>query len=323
MNTRNTESSVLELTGLSIASPQGFMAALGLLRVCSADLGMPVRLSWSASHARLHGADWPTLLDGLRQHMQGRAAAPEFNFPVTREDGETAVVGKLHGILPQDYRAAVHSLRDNPRALGFLAAFATDCVLTAKGHVARNQLDFTTGQQQFMVKVRELAHELRPQHPRFEERLHHALFGGPYEAGHSFSWDPVAVRNHACEAEAPTHSGSPPSQPFAVWLAIEALPLHPVIPTAPGRASTTGLQRDTYVWPQWQTALDLTAVTLLRQRPLDSLAQLPGVDAIWQSAISSSGRYSILSTAVRTPGYRPDPGRFATAADARPAGGRP
>lgn len=305
----------LELSGLHIASPQGFMAALGLLRVCTQDLGLDVRLSWSVSHAQLHGIDWPTLLEGMAAHMRGRSAAPEFNFPVTLENGLQAPVSKLSGIRPEDYRAAAGSMHDNPRALDFLAAFATDAVLTQKGYAARNRLDFSAGQQQFVPKIRSLADELDPASSGFEARLRNALFGGPYEDQHSFGWDPVAVRRHAYEAEAPTKS-SPPSQLFCVWLAIESLPLHPVVPISPSRAVTTGFSGNEYVWPQWGEPLTLGEVRLLRQRPVDTLAELDGVLAIWRSAIASSGRYDTLSTAVRTPGYRPNSVRFASGAKA-------
>jgi hypothetical protein len=302
----------LELTGLSIASPQAFMAALGLLRVCAQDFGWSVRLSWSSSHARLHGADWSSLLTGMQGHMADRAAAPEFNFRVAVEDGQSAVVSKLNRITPADYRAAARSMRGNRRALDFLAAFASDTVVTKSGYVVTNRLDFSAGQQQFMTKVRNLADELSQATEGFEQRLRHALFGGGYEEQHSFGWDPVAVRRHAHEAVAPT-SSPPPSQPFAVWLAIESLPLHPVIPVTATRAATIGFRDDSYVWPQWKEPLSLDEVRLLRQRPIDSLRELDGIEALWQSAISSSGRYATLSTAARTPCHRQFPGRFALA----------
>ncbi|WP_040107230.1 type I-G CRISPR-associated protein, Cas3-extension family [Azotobacter chroococcum] len=303
------ESDCLELTGLHIASPQGFLAALGLLRLCTQDLGLNVRLSWSGSHARLHGIDWPVLRTGMVRHMRGRSEAPEFTFPVTLENGSQAPVGRLNRIRPEDYRAAARSMRGNPRALAFLSAFATDAVVSRQGYAVCNRLDFSTGQQQFMPKLRHLADELDPTREDFETRLRHALFGGPYEAQHSFGWDPVAVRRHAHEAEAPTHS-APPSQPFCIWLAIESLPLHPVLPIGPDRAVTTGFSGEQYLWPQWSEPLTLEEVRLLRQRPISTLEKLEGVLAIWRSAIASSGRYDTLSTAVRSPGYRPIPWGF-------------
>ena len=294
----------LDLIGLRIESPQGFLAALGLLRVCAQDLGLDVRLSWVASHARLHGIDRPTLLDGITMHMRGRSEAPEFNF--LQNDGSQAPpVSKLNGIRPEDYRAAANSMRENSRALAFLAAFATDAVIPKSGFVTPNRLDLSNGRQQFVDKIRNLADELDSARTDFEARLHKALFGGPYEQIQklSFGWDPVAVRRHAYEATAPTDS-DPPSQPFSVWFAIEALPLHPVLPVSPRRAVTTGFDGDHYNWPQWSEPLTLEEVRLLRQRPVDTLDKLEGVVAIWSSVIARSGKYRTL-----TPGYRPDPKR--------------
>lgn len=306
----------LDLIALRIDSPQGFLSALGLLRVCAQDLGLDVRLSWVASHARLHGIDRPTLLYGISTHMRGRSMAPEFNFPVFQDVRSKAPVSKLNCIRPEDYRAAASSMRDNSRALTFLAAFATDAVITNSGFVTPNRLDFSAGQQKFVDKIRHLADELDPARTDFEARLRKALFGGPYEQIKklSFGWDPVAVRRHACEAAAPTDS-DPPCQPFSVWFAIEALPLHPILPVSPRRAETSGFDRDHYDWPQWSEPLTLEEVRLLRQRPIDKLRELDGVQAIWRSAIARSGKYLTLSVAERTLGYRPTPKRLALGAN--------
>lgn len=292
----------LDLIGLRIDSPQGFLSALGLLRVCAQDLGLDVHLSWVASHARLHGIDGATLLDGMTTHMSGRSEAREFNFPVHKDDGSQVPVSKLNCIRPEDYRAAASSMRDNSRALTFLAAFATDAVIPNSGFVTPNRLDLSNGRQQFVDKIRNLADELDSARTDFEVRLHNALFGGPYEQIKklSFGWDPVAVRRHAYEATAPTDS-NPPSQPFSVWFAIEALPLHPILPVSPRRAETIGFDRDHYDWPQWSEPLTLEEVRLLRQRPVDTFRELEGVQAIWRSAIARSGKYLTL-----TQGYRPD-----------------
>lgn len=316
--TQSSDAPYIDLIGLRIASPQGFMAALGLLRVCGQDLGLDIRLSWPAGYARLHGIDWPALLDGMTTHMRGRSEATEFNFKVTQDDGSQADVSKLNRIRPADYRAAANSMRDNPRALAFLAAFATDAVVSKSGFVTPNSLDFSAGRQEFVDNIRYLAKTLAPPRDKktIETRLHKVLFGEPYEKIKKlrFGWDPVAVRRHACEAAAPTDS-DPPCQPFSVWFAIEALPLHPVLPVSPHRAETTGFDEDHYVWPQWLEPLTLEEVRLLRQRPVDTLEKLEGVQAIWRSAIAKCGRYRTLSTAERTSGYHPEPERLASNAN--------
>lgn len=302
----------VQLKGLGIASPQGFMAALGLLRVCSEDLAIDARLSWSSGHACISGVNRETLLASLAEHMRGRVAAPEFNFQVTADSGVLGTVGKLNMIRPEDYRTVARSFSGDSRALSFLAAFASDSVLSDKGYVASCRLDFSSGQQQFMSAVRELAGLLDPELSTFEPLVQHALFGGPYVSRNklSFGWDPVAVKRHANEAVAPTDV-KPSGQPFCIWLAVESLPLHPLLPVGPTRAMTVGLSREGYVWPEWEEPLTLDEVRLLRLRPVSSLAELEGVVAVWKSAIASSGKYQTFSSSMRTSGYREYPRGFA------------
>ena len=143
-----SESPSIDLNGLPIfSSPIGFMAALGLLRVCVQDHGLPVQLSWTDMHARLHGIARGDLTALLRLHMRDRALAPEFNFKVTGAKGSQGPVQHLREIRPQDFRDAAVEFRGSQRALDFLAGFAADAVVNDKGFVARTRLDFTSGQQ--------------------------------------------------------------------------------------------------------------------------------------------------------------------------------
>lgn len=305
---------LVELTGLSIGSPIGCMAALGLLRVCAQDHGLDVRLSWSQSHARLHGIGAGPLAQLLAGHMRGRSAAPEFNFEASDEKGRRGPVMHLRSIAPADYRAAA-AFRGNERALGFLAGFATDAVVNDKGFVARTQLDFSSGQQKLAGEFRALAAALDPALPRprlpLATRIERALFGGPYEVQHTFGWDPASLMAHAHLPAAPTDSATP-GQPMAVWLAVEALPLHPVMPVAPRRARTAGFGvTRAYVWPQWSEPLTLAETALLRQRPVESLERLPGVSAVWASAVTSVGKYGFLRPAARTRSVAVAPQGFA------------
>lgn len=294
----------IDLTGLSVSSPIAFLAALGLLRVCAEDHQVPVRLSWTASHVRLHGLEASELVELLVQHMRGRSRAPEFNFEVTDDKGNRKPVEHLRAIPPADFRAVVEAFRDDPRALGFLAGFGTDAVITDKGYVARNRLDFTSGQQKLVEEFRNLSAMLDPEarRPRIPlpTRIERALYGGPYEKQSSLGWDPATMMAHAHQRLAPTDSQTP-GQPMLVWLAVEALPLHPVLPAGPRGAHTVGFERGAaYVWPQWETPLSLTEVALLRQRPVDTLDRLPGITARWASAVTSIGKYGFLRPGART-----------------------
>jgi hypothetical protein len=295
----------VDLTGLPIASPIAFMAALGLLRVAAQDHGLDVRLAWSAQahHACLHGIGRGALCELLAEHMRNRSKAPELNFEVRDEKGRAGPVQHLRTISPADFREAVRACRDDARALDFLAGFGTDAIVNDKGCIARNRLDFTSGQQRLVEEFRSLATDLDPQTRRpavpLGQRIDRALFGGPYEERHTFGWDPAALMTHAHQRAAPTDSATP-GQPMTVWLAVEALPLHPVLPTLRGARTTGFAGTSAYVWPQWAEPLGLGEVALLRQRPVDSLPQLPGVTAIWSSAVTSVGKYGFLLPAART-----------------------
>lgn len=295
----------VDLTGLPVASPIAFMAALGLLRVGVQDHGLQLRLSWSAQahHACLHGICRAALAELLVEQMRGRSKALEFNFEVTAEKGRRIPVQHLRNITPQDYRQAVEVCRDDARALGFLAGFGTDAVVTDEGCIGRTRLDFSSGQQKLVEQFRSLAADLDPQARRppvpLGTRIDRALFGGPYEERHTLGWDPAALMTHAHQRAAPTDSPTP-GQPMTVWLAVEALPLHPVLPNARGARTVGFAGTSTYVWPQWSEQLDLGEVTLLRQRPVETLVLLPGVSAVWSSAVTSVGKYGFLLPATRT-----------------------
>lgn len=305
MNRPTALDQVLELTGLPASSPMGFMAAIGLLRVCARDHRQAVALSWNDSHARLHGMARADLVELLCGHMRGRWSAPEFNFQVTDDKGRRSTVGHLRQIRPADFRNAAEAMRDDARAASFLAGFGTDAVVNDEGFIARSRLDFSSGQQQFMDGIRKLGKSLDPDARRpavpLTARIERSLFGGPYEEQHTFGWDPASLKVHAHQPEAPTDSATP-GQPMTVWLAVEALPLHPVIPIAPRRAATAGVGAGKgYVWPLWSAALGIDAVELVRQRPVQTLDQLPGVTAIWMAAFTSVGKYTFMLPGARTP----------------------
>lgn len=315
MHEPTNRSETVELTGLSIASPMGFMAALGLLRVCAEDHGLPVQLSWTGSHARLHGIEGTSLRELLLNHMRGRWRAPEFNFEVIDDQGKPCPVMHIRTLTSRDFRAAVEACRDSPRALRFLASYATDAVITYKGFVTRSQLDFTSGQQRLMKGIRKLGQDLAPDAKRpsvpLAVRIDRSLFGGPYETRHTLGWDPASLMTHAHQPHAPTDSDTP-GQPMTIWLAVEALPLHPVVPTGPRAARTTGFDGiRAYVWPQWHEPLSLPEVELLRQRPVATLAALSDVVATWSSSVTSVGDYGFLRPATRTSSDSGTLGQFA------------
>lgn len=307
--------SAVELTGLSITTPLGFMAALGLLRICAQDHGEGVSLSWRANSARMEGITAERLTELLVEHLKGRHQAPEFNLEVSLAGGQRGPFIHLREIPQADYRAAAQAWSSDPRALGFLAGYGTDAVINKDGHVARTQFDFSSARQCLALEFRRLAESLdsrarRPAQP-LTTRIQRALYGGAYEDQHTFGWDPATLLTHAHQAISPSASATP-GQPVAVWLAVESLPLHPVLPIKPGRAGTIGfVGNKAYAWPQWSVPLTLPEVRMLRQRQLTSLDSLPGVDAVWSAGITAVGKFRFFLPAARTTSEQLSPGKFA------------
>lgn len=275
---------MIDLPGLSGASPIGFLAALGMLRVLVEDRGHDARLAWRHGRAVLEGLELADAIDELAANMAGRGDALEFAWADT-----------TRGVTPEQYRNAVAQAGGDRRALAFLAGWGTDAVIREGSSIAATRFDMTSGQQKLLRNLRELA-------SRIDRRsLEVALLGGPYEGQSSFGLDPAAVRFHAHEPQAPTNS-DPPGKPGLIWLAFEAIPLHPVMPVSATRARTTGWRggsASAYVWPMWSALLTLAEVRLLRALPLQRLSDRPGVTDVWAAHYGKSGKYGILLPARR------------------------
>jgi len=272
-----------DLPGMCAASPIGFMAALGMLRILSDDRRQDVRLAWRHGHAVLDGIDLEAAISEIADNMKDRHRSPEFNW-----------TDSLRGVSRETFRNACADMRGDERALGFMAGWATDAVVR-EGSVTVARMDMTSGQQKLLRDLRSLAQRVTSAHFRS------ALLGGAYENQSSFGLDPIAVRSHAHEPKAPTKT-APPGKPGLIWLAFEAIPLHPVAPVSVNRARTTGwrMGRDAaYVWPIWEVFLSLPEVSLLRAFPVDRLANRPGVTEVWSSRYGSSGKYGMLLPPLR------------------------
>jgi len=272
-----------DLPGLTAASPIGFLAALGMLRVLVSDRHLNVRLGWRNGHAVVDGIDPDKAISELAANMEGRNGAPEFNWADTPRK-----------IPPEIYWDACEEMAGDERALGFMAGWASDTILR-NGSVVVTRMDMTSGQQKLLRDLRGLAQRVGIDH------FHHALMGGAYEDQSSFGLDPIAVRTHAHEHRAPTKTRRP-GKPGLIWLAFEAIPLHPVVPVATNREKTTGWRKgsDTaYVWPIWKALLSLEEVSLLRGLPVERLHIRPGVTEVWASRYGKSGKYGMLFPAQR------------------------
>ncbi|MFW6094705.1 MAG: hypothetical protein ACODAC_12085, partial [Pseudomonadota bacterium] len=193
---------------------------------------------------------------------------------------------------------------ENPRrALAFLAAFGTDGAITDDGRIRYTDLDLTSGRQKLIQDLRGLAkHLAEPDIARTAFRT--ALLGGSYQPQATFGWDPVAVRRHALESRAPNKS-TPPGKPGLVWLAADALPLHPVLPHN-GRTRTTGCEHiegigKAYFWGLWSddAHLNIDEARFLRALDFPSLSERMGVVSLWASEVGRSGNYGALLPAAR------------------------
>jgi len=274
---------MIELTGLKTGSPIDFLAAIGMMRVLSEDRGLNVRLGWSNGQALIDGITPDDLLQEIAENMDGRDKAPEFCWADTPRK-----------VAPDVYRHSCLKMQNDHRALGFMAGWATDSILR-DGFVATTRMDMTSGQQKILRDLRAIAGSVTIEHFRI------ALFGGPYEDQSSFGLDPIAVRSHAHESQAPTKTKAP-GKPGLIWLAFESIPLHPVIPIAANRSQTVGWSRHPslgYAWPIWDALLSLEEIRFLRTLPVDSLYNRPGVREVWLSKYGSSGKYGMLYPARR------------------------
>ena len=283
------DSSLVELTGLPTTSPIGYMAAIGLVRVLYEDCELDVKLGWQGGHAVLDGIREDALIAALLNHMVDRHQAPEWNWNHS-----------TRGVTPEQYNQTVADLSGDGRALSFLAAFATDAVITQKGSVGNTRLDLTSGQQALIRNLRDVAKALA-QSEKAEASFRSTLFGGAYEDQHAFGWDPAAVLNHAHQAIAPTRMKKA-GKAAMVWLAAESLALHPLFP-GPGRVATPGVQRmdnaTVYHWSVWQGVVGLPTIRALRLLDLFSARQVPGITEQWISVIGSSGKYGAMLPARR------------------------
>ena len=272
-----------DLPGLTAASPIGFLAALGMLRVLVSDRGLDVRLGWQNGHAIIDGVDPDKAISELAANMKARNEAPEFNWADTPRK-----------IPPEVYRNACDEMAGDTRALGFMAGWASDTILR-NGAVVVTRMDMTSGQQKLLRDLRGLSQRIVIDH------FHHALLGGAYEDQSSFGLDPIAVRTHAHEHKAPTKTNRP-GKPGLIWLAFESIPLHPVVPISPNRAATTGWRtgfKTAYVWPIWEALLALEEVSLLRTLPVERLDIRPGVTEVWASRYGQSGKYGMFFPGLR------------------------
>jgi hypothetical protein len=191
----------------------------------------------------------------------------------------------------------------------FAATWASELASTTDDGVElahRTRFDFTAGPQAFVGMLRELRSHCTKSH------LRQSLFTGwrYSSAGVSMRWDTFdEKRQYALQAIDPTNnSKNPPvADPGANFLAVEALPLFPLVPNR--WASQFGFDRDrdgkSWSWPIWTLPVDIDVIRSLLTLPLGSSEEWPivrrhafGIQTVFKSAIvQPSGRYRSFTPA--------------------------
>lgn len=301
----NTE---VELSGLDGANPLAFMAALGALRTLT--LAWPehvVKLTW-----RLAGKWVPVLrvrgkvitqddlLTALHEQLSGKQDEPQFTLQPPAEEAESS----LKKIQQKTYRQFAELAAQQPGSPSWFDFAATwGCELPpprAKESIAApTSFDFTAGNQKFLEMVRDTIEATTRDHLRqclFEAWLYR-------DEDISLRWDlQDETRRYALLAVDPASPKNPiKTMRGANRLAIEALPLFPVIPANNG-VQTTGFalidRQATWTWPLWSGSLDVNVVRsvlanaeLYERLPDRSTLRAQGIEEVYRSRVVMPAGY--------------------------------
>ena len=251
----------IELSGLDGSNLVAYMAALGTFRVLAENDPAPCLMRW-----RDAAGVWKPVIscscsspelfaDGLSDALESSVASEAWS------------IGDDLTLRPNEFAAKVadiarSTLPKRRASADFMAAFACEsCARDEKLSDTALRTMSGAGHQHFLKFMREL---------KEVTRLHDlavALFE-PWKYGDdrpSMRWDPNDYRPYALRAV------NPSTEPIrtvrgANRLAVEALPLFSVLPTARG-LRTTGFSGVQLSWPIWMEAVDLGSVrSLLAQR---------------------------------------------------------
>lgn len=269
----------LVLRGLDAANPLGFLAALGSLRVLTlATDDRPPQLAWR----KQDGAWRPCLL--VAPSLTEEQWSQSFSDACRQVKSDAVLaLGDDLNVSPETYRAYSRAAADSAGRgdlthAGFAACFASEALTTESGVVQDTALRTMSGagHQHFLKTMRNLIAETNA------AQLQKALFS-PWRyddpvRNMTLRWDPEDDSRYALRWSDP--SGDPDRQRSgAMWganrLAIEGLPLLPVMPTT-RQLETTGFRtagsRGTFwTWPTWETPIALdTARSLLALNELQS-----------------------------------------------------
>jgi hypothetical protein len=321
--------SEIPLSALKAGEPIGFLAGIGLLRICSRrETFGHVKLGWQqpsgSAGVVVTGAECEPdrLVEEVLHHMRGRhqlpvlSGRPAAGITVGDDDSEDVKAD------PDLFAALLRATRpyvtlDDRESADFLAALGSELV-TAKStnDLKPTAFHMTSGNQKFLKMLRNLARSLDPSAWKCKEAscppadaIREALFG-EWQCADQFSamgYDPATEALHALSDVAPGPAKAWSTR-AAVWLAVEALPLFPCFPVA-GRLHTRGfIKSETrFRWPVWNAPLSLSAIrTVLGLSELFAPKLSPttlrsyGICAVFESERTTSPKgYGQLRPGIR------------------------
>jgi len=297
----------VHLDALNGANPLAFLAALGTLRLLTRVLpDFGPRLSWEQRLGAWRPVLWTAQPLGEAAICEALCKNGIDIATLFSEDLLAATVSAS----PKDenklkfpsrsFRRFCRCASDNPLRAEFAAVWASETSTDKSGEFAlRTRFDFTAGQQAFVGMLRELKQNCTA------ADLQRSLFTGwRYStAAVSMRWDTQdEKRQYALQSSDPTKSNNTPiADRGANFLAVEALPLFPLVPNrGAGQAGFEGKGNGRcWSWPIWTYPVGLDIVRSLLTVPLTDSAEWPGarrreigVSAVFQSRIvMPSGRY--------------------------------
>lgn len=299
------------LTGLDGANPLGFLAALGAFRILNE--ASPARMLW-----RQDGGRWTPALSTKNQTSILSLA----RILRSRQDTPSLKMANNPQMPVLEFREAVLAAREQWFAgtthdLELIAALGDSAVPDRNKPEINADTAWRTmsgsGHQHFLKFMNEICKATSL------KQLREALFG-PWrydDTDYSMRWDPTDDRRYALRWKNPSGDKSTNVR-GANRLAIEALPLFPVMPTTHA-LETTGFSghrsSDTFfTWPIWTVSITLDVcrsllahAELQRERPNTAPFASIGVPAVFRSQRITVGKFRNFSPARHIAGgYRND-----------------
>ena len=256
---RGSSIGVVQLTGLEGGNPLSFLAALGVLDVCTR-AGLAVGLRWTddlVPTAVLQGSvSMDDLLDCVAVDQAAFADAAVLRGPpdhrlTDAKPPKDVLRTWAHLVGATPGHPVTQGAADQDLFVSLVAEGAAD--RTARGGAKPTHLHFSAGQQQFLQLAQGLAVTVS------RAQVEQALVGPwvPDPAAKTFGWNAGGERVFAFRATDPSGERRP-GYPGPDWLAFRGLSFLPVV-TARGRdalvllttACESGWKTSSFRWPLW------------------------------------------------------------------------